>query len=159
MFEDVEPELQSTRRVLERVPTEHFGWRPHERSFTLGELSTHVVNLMFWMVSIIERDELDLDTLPPRPPVPDDSADLLKRFDESAAAALNSLESAAPSGFERTWTLRRGDHLILARPKGAVLRSMGIHHLIHHRGQMTVYLRLLDVAVPGMYGPSADETS
>lgn len=154
---DLEQELSQTRRILERVPEEHLDWRPHEKSWTLGELAQHIVNLPFWQTRIVEADEFDLATSPPPSAGPRSREELLERFDRSATALRDAVARLDEQALGARWTLRQGDRVLIALPRAAVLRGMGISHLIHHRGQLTVYLRLLDTPVPGLYGPSADE--
>lgn len=158
VFGDLEREIASTRRVLARVPDEHFAWKPHDKSMSLGALSTHLANLLFWQATILERDELDLETLAEaRRKVAADRAALLRFFDDLHERVTQAVAATEEAALARPWTLRRGAHVILELPRAAVLRSMGISHMVHHRGQLSVYLRLLDVPVPGVYGPSADE--
>ncbi len=157
---DLDHELASTRRVLERVPEEHLAWRPHEKSWSLGELAFHLANLAYWQISIVREDEFDLASAPP-PAVGGAKSceELLRTFEASASALQDALSRLDDAALGAPWTLRRGEQVLIRRRRGAVLRGMGISHMIHHRGQLTVYLRLLDVPVPGLYGPSADETT
>ena len=152
---DLNHELATTRRVLERVPDEHLGWKPHEKSFSLGDLATHVAQIAYWITVTVTQDELDAANAP-RTQSPASSEELLRRFDEYAAEAREAVQNADESTFGNTWTLRAGDHVILQMPRLAVLRSFCISHMIHHRGQLSVYLRLNDVPLPSIYGPSAD---
>jgi uncharacterized damage-inducible protein DinB len=155
---DLAHEVSTTRRVLERVPEEHFAWRPHEKSMSLGGLALHLANLLSWQRTIVQDREFDLAaTPPPATTEPASHEELLQRFDENAAALSEALAGAAEGALAEPWTLRRGEQVIMQQPRAAILRSMGISHMVHHRGQLTVYLRLLDVPVPGVYGPSADE--
>lgn len=154
---DLDQEVANTRRVLERVPDEHFAWKPHEKSMTLGALSAHLENILFWQQRILEHHEFDLAATPPPRTIPETRDELLRAFDERKAALDEAVARADDASLGATWTLRRGDQVIFARPRAAVLRGMGINHMVHHRGQLTVYLRLLDVPVPATYGPSADE--
>jgi uncharacterized damage-inducible protein DinB len=154
---DLDQELRSTRRMLERLPEHRFDWRPHERSWTLGELATHVANLVGWQTQILATDRFDLATDVTRSGAFESSAALLARFDENVAALRAALAGAPDDALGAPWTLQRGEQVLFTLPRLAALRSMGLNHLIHHRGQLSVYLRLLDVPVPGLYGPSADE--
>ena len=156
---DLENELAGTRRVLERVPDEHLGWKPHEKSFTLGELATHVTNLLYWQLGIVTSDEFDLATVPPPDPsqILKSRGALLERWDQNVAALRPALDAADDESLMRRWTLRKGEHVVMALPRVAALRTVGISHLIHHRAQLTVYLRQVGAPVPGLYGPSADE--
>lgn len=158
-FGDLEKELASTRRVLERLPADKFDWKPHEKSFSLGTLAFHVANLLFWQKIAFTETGFDLAASPP----PEKGAnlpgkeELLKKFDENAEALRAVLADVTEENLGEPWALRHGDHEIFTSTRFEVLRSFGISHMVHHRGQLTVYLRLLDVPVPGVYGPSADE--
>jgi uncharacterized damage-inducible protein DinB len=155
---DLEQELATTRRVLERIPEAHLSWKPHEKSMSLGALASHTANLLHWQTTILRQDEFDLASAPPPSPAAPASRDeILRAFDENASAVKDALGEADEAGLGRAWTLRRGAQVLLSRPRAAVLRSMGISHMIHHRAQLCVYLRLLNVPVPSVYGPSADE--
>lgn len=153
---DLDFELAATRRMLERVPDEHFGWKPHEKSMSLGELASHLANLLDWNVHILRDDEIDLATLG-APPRAANRADLLQGFDEKKAALDAVAEAFDTATLGETWTLRNGEQVFFALPRAAVLRNFGISHMVHHRGQLSVYLRLLDVPLPRTYGPTADE--
>jgi len=156
---DFDHEMASTRRILARVPDEHFDWRPHAKSGTLGNLASHVATVIGLQNAVLRSDELDI--LAPdgfRPPPATNNAELLATFDRTVESVRDAI-AAMPddAAWYRTWTFRRGDVVIFQLPKVAAFRGFGINHLVHHRGQLSVYLRLLDVPVPGMYGPSADE--
>lgn len=154
---ELKHESASTRKMIERVPTEKNTWKPHEKSMVLGRLASHVAEIPGWITMIMKTDELDLAAAGMVPHVAENNEELLGIFDNNLNGAVESLSNAAPEDFEKIWTLRRGEHVIYAMPKGMFLRSIAYSHLYHHRGQLSVYLRLLDVPVPGMYGPSADE--
>jgi len=154
---DLENELKLTRRLLERVPDEHLGWRPHEKSWTLGQLATHLSNLPTWHTAVLRDDGLDLATLPPNKTALPSRDAILRTFDENVQEARETFAQVDDDTLIREWTLRHGDRVMLVQPKAAVLRMFGISHMIHHRGQMTVYLRLLGVPLPPIYGPTADE--
>lgn len=153
---DLYHEFAATRRVLERVPDEHLAWKPHPKSFSIGALASHIANLASWISVVMTQDELDLAGQG-RQPEPTSSEQIVRAFDENVAKVREVMAAADDSVFGKTWTLRMGDHVILQMPRLAVVRSMTVNHIVHHRGQLTVYLRLLDVPVPGMYGPTADE--
>jgi uncharacterized damage-inducible protein DinB len=155
---DLEQELGTTRRVLERLPEEHFGWKPHEKSMSLGRLASHVVELVHWKTMVLQGDELDLGDVPnPAREVPARTEDLLRTFDANVATLEEALEQADESSPRGTWTLRHGSRVLLSMPRVAVIRLICLNHLINHRGQLCLYLRLLNVPVPAIYGPSADE--
>jgi len=156
---DFEQEIALTRRVLERVPDDRFDFKPHPKSFSAGHLATHLSNLPFWLISILSADEFDLASIPPTNPddLPRTRDAVLARFDENVAAVRAALEAADDEALTRPWTLRKGEHVMMTIPRVAAIRTVGISHIVHHRGQMTVYLRLMDIPVPAVYGPSADE--
>lgn len=154
---DLDSELASTRRALERVPDEHLTWRPHDKSMTLGRLATHLAQLPGLAISVARDAELDLATSRPGPSQLASRDEILRTFDrnvETLRAAFAALDDAA---LVESWTMRFGDRVVLSAPRAAAMRRMGISHIIHHRAQLTVYLRELGVPVPGLYGPSADE--
>jgi uncharacterized damage-inducible protein DinB len=157
LIAELQHEASSTRRMLERVPTEHFGWKPHEKSMTLGRLASHVANIPYLAEMIMRADEMDFTNTRYKLIEATDSAGLLQLFDTSLATAVSALQSVDNESLRTQWTLRRGEQVIFQLPKIAAYRSMVVNHFIHHRGQLSVYLRLLNVPVPGMYGPSADE--
>jgi uncharacterized damage-inducible protein DinB len=154
---DAMSELATTRRVLERLPEEHMSWKPHEKSMTLGGLATHLINLMNWQIVILQQREFDLSTVPQRREPLDKRADVLEEFDANVGKFEKLLAECDEEMLGEEWTLRHGDHVILRQPRALALRSFGLSHMVHHRAQLGVYLRLLDIPVPGMYGPSADE--
>lgn len=156
-FGDLDAELSSTRRILERVPDEHLGWKPHEKSMSLGDLAAHIANLVYWTTAIAGRDEYDLASGPAKQESPKSAADIVDSFDRNAASLKQATAPLGPAELGATWTFRNGEQVIMAMPRAAAIRTMGISHIAHHRGQLSVYLRLLDVPVPGLYGPSADE--
>lgn len=154
---DLEHELDSARLLLERIP-DRMSWRPHERSMTIGALGWHIANLLFWQTSIARDPEYDVAASPPpRADDPSDRQELLDHFDRCRSELREQMEKLDEAALSETWTLRAGSRVISRMSRAAALRTMGISHMIHHRGQLTVYLRLLDVPLPGIYGPSADE--
>jgi uncharacterized damage-inducible protein DinB len=157
LFADLEHELATTRRVLERIPEEKLGWKPHEKSTTLGALGTHLANLVGWQITIVTQEVHDFAASPPPRNTADTVAALLALYDENVAGLNAALGGMDDTALQRDWTLRFGDRVILSRPKAVAFRSFGLSHMAHHRGQLTVYLRLLDVPVPQVYGPTADE--
>lgn len=152
-------ELATTRRVLERLPDEHMSWKPHEKSMTLGGLSTHLINLLNWQIAIFQYPEFDLSTVPLRRTALERREDVLEEFDANVSKLEKLIAECDEQTLGEEWTLRHGDHIILREPKALALRSFGLSHMVHHRAQLGVYLRLLDIPVPGMYGPSADEAA
>jgi uncharacterized damage-inducible protein DinB len=149
-------EIAATRRLLERVPDEKRDWRPHERSRSLGALATHIASLPAWAGIILNEESFDLESPPPRVAEEASRADLLAAFDEATRRARTWIDRT-DAEFMAPWTLKRGGHELFTLPRIAALRSFLLGHLIHHRGQMSVYLRLNDIAIPAIYGPSADE--
>jgi len=149
-------EAANTRRMLERVPEASLSWKPHEKSMTLGRLASHVSDLPNRCVSIVTKDVF----VRPANAVPflaGSSTELLEHFDKARADAQQALVSLGDQSLSATWTLKFGDRTMVELPRAMALRRVFMDHLIHHRGQLSVYLRLLDVPVPGMYGPSADD--
>ena len=157
LIPELKHEASSTRKILESVPDGKFDWKPHEKSMTLGRLASHVAEIPDWMTATLTTDELDFAKSNYKPTSPASKEELLGKFEQSYAKALESLQAATDETLRGNWTLRNADHVIFTMPRIATLRSFVMNHLIHHRGQLTVYLRLLDLPVPGMYGPSADE--
>jgi uncharacterized damage-inducible protein DinB len=158
LLPEFDQEMAATRRLLERLPESAFGWRPHERSCDLGGLATHLAQIPHWGASILKRDAHDLAAPgPPSTPLTSVAA-VLERFDRHVGEVRAALLDAAQGHLLAPWALRRGSHLILSVPRIAALRSFVLHHTIHHRGQMTVYLRQLGVPLPPLYGPTADES-
>jgi uncharacterized damage-inducible protein DinB len=161
MLAEFDQEMQNTRKVLERVPDEKWGWKPHEKSGTLGWLAGHVATLPGWATMTITTEEFDYAPASGKSsyqqPKTDNRKELLAAFDKEAADARAALASVSDQEIMKTWKLLAGGQEIFAMPRIAVLRGIVMNHLIHHRAQLTVYFRLLNVAVPGLYGPSADE--
>lgn len=158
-FSDIEHELATTRRVLERIPEDRLTWKPHPRSMTIGGLGQHIANIVYWMVVTLTQEEYDLATGPSVLGEPADRDEVLQRFEKNAADFRSALEKIDDAALLETWTLRNGDQIILQQSRAEVLRSACISHHVHHRGQLSVFLRLLDIPVPSIYGPSADEAS
>lgn len=156
-YNDLDREIATTRKVLERVPTEKFSFQPHEKSMNLGQLAMHVATLLQWAVDTITKDELDLDTTKgPRTDVKD-SADLLAEFEKHAARCKAELAKLDDAALSKTWRLVKGGQEMYSAPRSYVLRVWCLNHLVHHRAQVCVYLRLLNVPVPAVYFNSADE--
>ena len=155
---DLEPEIAKTRQVLERYPQGKDDFTPHPKSFTMGKLATHVASLSFLGSVALNTSEFDVTgPMPAQPTPPRDAAGMVALLDEHWQKFKGELDATSDEALLETWTLKAGDHVIMAMPRVAVLRTLLINHTIHHRAQLTVYYRLLDVPVPGLYGPSADE--
>lgn len=146
-----------TRRALERIPDALLGWQPHTKSMSMGRLASHMAEIPKWMVSILSVDEYVMDMESYEPYVAASTAELVQVWDANLALGLEKLKGMSDDDMLRMWQMRISGNPVLEMPKLAVVRSMILNHLIHHRGQLTVYLRLNDVAVPALYGPSADE--
>lgn len=155
--ERFEREAGTTRRFLERLPESKLTWRPHPKSFTAGGLAGHLVECIGWAESIFAADELDFDPATYRPIEATSLSGLLEVFDAKVAAGRQALAAASDGDLSRLWRMTVRGKVHFERSKAAVFSDFTIDHVIHHRGQLSVYLRLLDVAVPGAYGPSADE--
>jgi uncharacterized damage-inducible protein DinB len=157
---EFEHEMANTRKTLERVPDDKFGWKPHEKSMTLGGLATHLANIPSWTKNTFEVDELDVAP-PGAPPYrleeAKSTAELLEAFDKNVADARAALEAATDENWQGKWSLLMTGKTIFTLPRPAVFRGFIMSHSIHHRAQLGVYLRLLDIPVPSIYGPSADE--
>jgi uncharacterized damage-inducible protein DinB len=159
IFGDLEREIAVTRKVLERLPQEHFDWKPHEKSMSLARLALHVADLPDWIRASVAADELDAANAP-RPPAKLDSlAQLLERFDRNVAAMREVVERFDVANWNNVWTMRQGDQVFVSRPRPIVYRVWSVNHLVHHRGQLCLYLRLLNVPVPTVYFNTADDPS
>ena len=156
-FADFAAERASTRRMLSRVPDEQLDWRPHPKSRTLGELAVHVAELPNRGAAILTLDEVDNSQRPAPGAPPRSGAELLARHDAALARLEAALASTDEASLAAPWTLRRGPQVLISGPRRTMLRVVMMSHLVHHRAQLGVYLRLLGVPVPGMYGPSADD--
>ena len=150
-------ESANTCKMLERVPTDKNDWKPHPKSMTLGRLASHVAEIAGWVSYTLDSDVLDFAKFDYKPVTNASTEELLAIMDKNVAMAMASLEKSTDEDYDKMWTMRNGDHVHFTLPKKVVLRSFAYSHLVHHRGQLSLYLRLLDVPVPGMYGPTADE--
>ncbi len=157
MLPEFDHEIANTRKMLALAPNECLDYRPHAKSWTLRELASHVANLPTWTGPTFQMDELDM-AQPFERWIPENTDEILAAFDKAASEARSILESVSADTLFETWTLKSGDRVHFTMPKGAVFRSFVLNHIIHHRAQLGVYLRMCDIAIPGMYGPSADET-
>ena len=157
LFPDLDGELAITRRTLERVPDDRLDWTPHEKSMTLGRLASHLAELPKLASIVVSTPELAFDPTTFKPMTFGSSAEMVAAFDQLADEMRTALNALTWEEMDRHWVMRVGDHVVVQGQKGVVLRQLGISHMTHHRAQLGVYLRLLDVGVPGTYGPSADE--
>lgn len=155
---ELQNEATNTRKMLVAVPSEFLNWKPHEKSMALGRLATHIGEMAGWVRLIIKADELNFATMAYKPPTIENNDDLLAIFESNLADAIKVFEEVNDEAiYQEKWKLRNGDYVISEQPKHVVIRSMVLNHIVHHRAQLSVYLRLLNIPVPGMYGPSADE--
>ena len=154
---DFDTEAISTRRILERIPNDRGDWKPHDKSMPIGRLAMHVARLPNFGHTILSTPELDLATAKFPPLVFTTAEDLISHAAGAAAELRTTLTNATDEDLQTSWTLRWGDKPIGTGTRALMYRNMFFNHLIHHRGQLTVYLRLLDLPVPGLYGPSADD--
>jgi uncharacterized damage-inducible protein DinB len=162
LLPEFDQEMANTRKALERIPDDKFDWKPHEKSWSMGGLATHLANLPRWTVYTIKQDSLDL--APPgsgsfKVEQKNSRREILEDFDKNMADARAAIAGASDEEMLKPWSLLKGGVTLMTLPKIAVLRSFMMNHIIHHRGQFTVYLRLNDVPVPSIYGPSADEVT
>ncbi len=155
LLPEFDHEMENTRKILECVPEDKFTWKPHEKSMTLGRLASHVTEMAEWGLITIKQDKLELSP-DMKPFNASTKPELLETLKKNTAAAREAIAGASDEHLGKTWELSYGGQTILSMPRAAILRGMVMSHIIHHRGQLSVYLRLLDVPIPGMYGPSAD---
>jgi uncharacterized damage-inducible protein DinB len=154
LLPEFDQEMATTRRLLERVPSDQGTWKPHPKSFPLGHLAQLVATMPGWLIGILGDTRLDLSSGPGYSFQPTEA--LLQAFDEGVRKGREALAKARDEDFGVDWSLVHGERVLFTMPRGAVVRQH-INHMVHHRGQLTVYLRLLDVAIPSIYGPTADE--
>jgi uncharacterized damage-inducible protein DinB len=156
LLPEFDREISITRRLLERVPDDRLSWKPHPKSMSLGGLATHLSNLPWWGEMTLTQSEFDTAAIG-RQADATSRSQILETFDRNASATRAALSGKSDAEFMAPWALKNGSQTIFSMPKAVVWRSFVLSHLVHHRGQMSVYLRLLDLPVPSIYGPSADE--
>jgi uncharacterized damage-inducible protein DinB len=160
LLPEFDQEMANTRKVLDRCPEDKYGWKPHTKSFSMASLATHIANMVGWTVDTMAKDTFDISP-PGEPPYKEEPVatrkELLERLDKNIANARAAIDSATDDRFMAPWSLLAGGQTIFTMPRIACIRGMIMNHIIHHRAQLTVYLRLNDVPVPALYGPSADE--
>ena len=154
---EFERETTTTRRFLERLTDDKLEWRPHAKSFTAGGLASHITDLLQFVELISGTDEMDFDPATYKPFQATSVADLLKAFDEKVVNGKQAMSGVSDERLAGTWKFKIKGRLFFEKPRAEVLRDFALSHQIHHRGQMSVYLRLLDIPVPSAYGPTADE--
>ena len=156
LIAEIKHEAAATRRIMQAVPEDKFDWKPHEKSMTAGRLAAHIAEIPVWVNRSLEAVEFDFATASTQRNTYVGRAALLEVFEQRLAAALAVLENASDDALNEKYTVRRGPQTMFELPRKVLIRNFALNHQVHHRGQLSVYLRLLDIAVPGMYGPSAD---
>jgi len=154
LLPEFDQEMATTRKVIERVPTDKGKFKPHPKSFSLGHLTQLVAGMPGWITNAVTETSLDLGGYPGYSY--ERTEDLVKSFDKHVKEARKAIASAKDSDFKINWSLKRGEQVFFTAPRAVIVRQT-INHLVHHRGQLTVYLRLVDVPIPSIYGPTADE--
>lgn len=160
LLPEYDHEMATTRRLLERVPEDNPDWRPHAKSFPISALALHVAEMPVWATTTLQNTELDMSPADGggyKRPAWESRAALLKFFDDNVATARAQIAKTSDAEFMVGWTLKNAGQALFTMPRVAVVRTWVMNHTLHHRGQLSVYLRLLDVPVPSIYGPSADE--
>lgn len=160
LLPEFDQEMAKTRTVLERCPEDKYTWKPHRKSFSMASLATHISNMVGWTVDTMEKKSFDVSP-PGAPPYKEEPVtsqkELLEKFDKNVVAARAALSKTSDEEFMKPWSLLAGGQVLFTIPRVACMRTFIMNHTIHHRAQLGVYLRLNDVAVPAIYGPSADE--
>jgi uncharacterized damage-inducible protein DinB len=156
LLPEFDHEMATTRKTLERLPEDKFGWAPHDKSMPAGRLASHLAEMPTWATVGVLQDSLDMAS-GYKPFSAGSRAQLLEAFDKNTAQARAAIAGASDETLMKNWSLKNGEQTLMTLPKVAVLRTFVMNHIIHHRGQLSVYLRLLNVPVPSIYGPSADE--
>ncbi|MBY0494406.1 MAG: DinB family protein [Cyanobacteria bacterium] len=155
IVQELENEATTTRRVLERVPSDKLAWKPHAKSMSLGELALHVAMSPGVICGWASQDVTQLTG--EKTPTPKSTDEILAAHDQSIKTSKDLLGKIGDAGLDKMWSAKAGDNTLMSMPKGSLVRAIVMNHWIHHRGQLSVYLRLLDVPLPSIYGPSADE--
>lgn len=158
LLPEFDQEMANTRKMLEHVPEDRFDFHPHQKSWAMNQLAGHVADLPSWVRYTLETELLELTPGQYRPFVPANSQDLLDHFDKHVKEAHDAIAAASDEQMNQIWTMKWDGKTVMTMPRYNVLRSVVLNHAIHHRAQLGMYLRLANVSVPGMYGPSADET-
>ncbi|RYZ16033.1 MAG: hypothetical protein EOO16_26490 [Chitinophagaceae bacterium] len=157
LLPELKQEAANTKKMLERMPADKWDWKPHGKSFSLGKLANHVADLLNWTAFTIGSDGIDWAEFKYQPEEATDAAGLVAIADKHLQASVKALDEASDEQLMQPWTMRNGEQVFFTMPRIAVIRTFAMNHMIHHRAQLSVYLRLLDIPVPGMYGPTADE--
>jgi len=153
---ELSAEAATTRRLLERVPAQHLTWKPHDKSMSLGRLATHIAEIPGWVSTILDTDGFDVGASKYTPHTAGSVAELLTTFDKNVPMAEAAIRRQTPDKLSAMWRITRQGQVMLELPRMGVIRTLLLNHLIHHRGQLSVYLRLKDVPLPAIYGPTAD---
>jgi uncharacterized damage-inducible protein DinB len=154
---ELQMEAATTRKCLERIPAEKFDYAPHEKSMKMGRLAVHIAEMFGWTIEAVNKTELDFAKMDYKPFEPQTTEELVGFFDKITTEAVEALQAASDEAMMESWTLRNGDEIYFTMPRVQVLRGMVFNHIVHHRGQLSVYMRMNDIPVPALYGPSADE--
>lgn len=154
LIHEIDHEMATTRRLLEQVPEASAEWKPHTKSMSLGALASHIANLAGLAATVFETESVDLAAS--KQQGFSSTAELVERLDRNVARVRSALEAASDEELMQMWTMRAGDRVMMSAPRVAAMRTLFLNHVIHHRGQLSVYLRLRDVPLPSIYGPSAD---
>jgi uncharacterized damage-inducible protein DinB len=157
ILQEFAQECAGTRKVLERLPEKELGWKPHAKSMTLGVLACHLAESLSWVEPIVTQDELDFNMADYKPLDLKKRSEIIARFEANVTAAQKVMQGVTDAKLLLPWTLKGNGQVLFTMPRVAVLRAMILNHSVHHRGQLTVYLRMKDVPLPALYGPSADE--
>jgi uncharacterized damage-inducible protein DinB len=156
LAEELEQEAKATLKILERIPAEKFDWKPHEKSFSMGQLASHVADTVSWSIPTLNQEEMDFPS-DYQPWIAKSTKELVDHFDDSVNQTVEILKNYPDDELMKTWKLTREGETMFSMPRIVIMRSFVINHLVHHRGQLSVYIRLNDIPVPSIYGPSADE--
>jgi len=158
LLPEFDQEMASTRKVLERVPEDKFAWKPHDKSFSMAHLASHIANMVSWTGETMNKTEVNMAGIPPEEMnrAAKNRAELLATFDANVAKARAALQKP-DADYVVPWSLKNGAQVFFTMPRYSCIRGFCLNHIVHHRAQLGVYLRLNDIAVPGVYGPSADE--
>lgn len=157
LVNELESELALCRQIFERLPTTLLGWQPHKKSPSAGSLAVHIADMVEWIHLAATTEQIDYALTPHTSFEPTTIVELLNYFDERANAAIAALRKISDQDLHELWTVRRGERIFFSRPRAEVIRVDCMNHIIHHRGQLTVYFRLNDILLPGVYGPNGEE--
>lgn len=158
-LDELKKEAESTRKLLKIVPLEKGDWKPHEKSMPLARLAGHIAENSLSLAITLEEDVVDLSTFEFKPFIPKSTDELMSYFEEQEERAYKALANCDDRELDKNWILKSGETVYFDLPKKQIIRELNINHMVHHRGQLTVYLRMLGVPLPGIYGPTADEES